>query len=297
MKPAEFGLVRAVTVDDVIAELQRGEGEARVVAGGQSLIPMMNFRLARPATLIDITGIAELRGIRRDDDGSVSIGATTTHAEVERSPLLKEALPLLPFAMRSVAHRAIRNRGTLGGSVAHADPAAEWPALCIAASAEIDVAGPTGRRCIAAADFFKGTFWTDLEEGEILTSVRFPAWGKQPLWHFAEVSRRRGDFAMAGIVAVAAAACGAAQAPAARLVLFGVEDVPRVLGTDLRQLAADGFRPDDCRSAVAAALQEIEPRGDLHASAEYRRGLARALLERGLRALGEQQADGDVDAG
>lgn len=257
---------------------------------------MMNFRLARPATLIDITGIPGLRGIRRSENGWVSIGATTTHAEVERSALLMEALPLLPRAMRSVAHRAIRNRGTLGGSLAHADPAAEWPALCIASSAVIEVVGPAGVRQVAAVDFFKGTFWTDLEEGEIIASVRFPAWQPRAPWWFDEISRRRGDFAIAGIVAVMAQpACSDGALPS-RVVLFGIEDVPKVLGIDLVQLAGNGLRHEDCERAAALALHEISPRGDLHASAEYRNGLARALLERSFQALRERLGDGGGDA-
>jgi carbon-monoxide dehydrogenase medium subunit len=237
---------------------------AKVLAGGQSLIPSLNMRLSAPALLVDITGLAELKGIKLDKD-TVRIGALTTHAEIERSEVVNKHLPLLAEAVTHIAHPAIRNRGTLGGSLALADPAAEYPACVLALDATIIATGPKGERRIKATGFFKSLFETDLKDGELLAAVEFKAQQKDAKSAFLELARRHGDYAIVGLAAFAANGTK-------RLAWFGA--------ADRAVLAPNAARAKDLESAKAALAKDLQPPADLYHSSQTKLHLARVLLER-----------------
>jgi carbon-monoxide dehydrogenase medium subunit len=237
---------------------------AKVLAGGQSLIPSLNMRLSSPELLVDINGLEELKGIRLDKD-TIRIGALTTHAELERSDVVKKHLPLLAAAVPHIAHPAIRNRGTIGGSLALADPAAEYPACALALDATIIATGKKGERKIKAGDFFKGLFETDLKPGELLTAVEFKAQKKDEKSAFLELARRQGDYATIGLAAFATNGTR-------RLAYFGAGD--RAL------LAQNAARAKDLDSAKAALAKDLQPTADLYHSSATKLHLARVLLER-----------------
>jgi carbon-monoxide dehydrogenase medium subunit len=267
MKPAMFSYERARTVDEAIAALAR-DPDAKLLAGGQSLVPMMNMRLARPSRLVDLNGIRDLAGIAPAMDGGLVLGALVRHTELLASSLVCERVPLLAAAAAHIGHRAIRNRGTLGGSVAHADPAAELPAALIALDATVVVASPSGRRRFAAGAFFVGLLATELAHDEIIVAVEIPP--SPPGWGFAELARRTGDFAIAGVAGVLGDGL-------VRLAAFGVDDRP------IRLRAAESAALEgDVRAAAAAAAGECRPADDGHASAEYRRHLVAVLTESAL---------------
>jgi carbon-monoxide dehydrogenase medium subunit len=223
VKSANFAIVKPRTLDDAIAILEAHGDLAVPIAGGQSLLAAMNLRLARPEILVDITGIEAFRGIRLEGDDLV-IGALTTHAEVLRSDLVKQHVPLLSTAAPHIAHVAIRNRGTIGGSLANADPAAEWPTCVLALEATIRVAGIGGEREIAAAAFFKGTYETELTTGELIVGVAFPVRRPTQVVLFDELCRRHGDFALVSLAAVLDV--HDKHIKAARLVYGGCADRP-----------------------------------------------------------------------
>jgi len=287
MKPAPFRYARADSLADAIALLAAAPGENKVLAGGQSLVPMLNMRLVRPAVLVDVNGLRELAGITPTAGGGLRIGALTRHAELAASPAVRERAPLLAEAARHVGHAAIRNQGTLGGSLAHADPAAELPAALLALDARVQVTGPGGAREIAADAFFRGLLATALEADEILTAVEVPA--QPPGWGFVEIARRPGDFALAGVAAVvhngrpltlpSPPRGGEGEV---RLVGFGVGDRPLRLGSAERVLAGGALDGATAARAGAAAGSDCDPPGDVHGSAEYRRHLATVLTERAL---------------
>ena len=262
MKAAQFRYERPARLDEAIA-LMAGEDVA-ALAGGQSLMPMMNFRLAQPEVLVDLNGLDELRGIA-DQGSQIRIGAMTRYAELAQLDGLATRLPLVAAALPHVAHAAIRNRGTLGGSVALADPAAEMPAVLLALSAVIHVAGAEGARDIAADAFFHGLYETALEPGELVTAITLPTAGPEDRYGFREVARRHGDYAMAG-VAIAGA----------RIAFFAVADRP------IRALAAEACLAEDPTALDAAvdALAEIPFAGDLNASEATKRHLAGVMLRR-----------------
>lgn len=281
MKPVRFSYVRPQTLSEVLALLAEHGSNAYVLAGGQSLMPMLNFRLARPALLVDINAIPELSKIIREDD-RICIGATARHNEVLRSSLVSDALPLLTQALPLVAHEAIRNRGTLGGSLALADPAAELPACAVCLGAEIIVASERGERKIAAGNFFEGIYATALQEGEIIVGVEFPVLG--PSWRvaFDEVSRRRGDFAIAGLAMAIEVADGKIRQ--CRIVYSGVEERPRQL--DRVEAALSGsIQGAPSRAMLDLLAAEIEPLGGGEYSEDYRRQVALALFVRVLKRL------------
>jgi len=281
MKPPRFDYATPTTVTEAVALLKQHDTEAKILAGGQSLVPLLNMRLTRPGILIDLGRIPELNYIR-EADGAIVIGAMTTKRSVEDSDLVKSRQPLLHAATVLIGHVAIRNRGTVGGSLAHADPAAEYPAVAVALDAELRAMGPNGPRSIKAADFYVSYLTTALEPTEILTEVRFPVLPSGAGWSCMEVARRHGDFAMAGaMVTVTLARDG--RCSAARIVLFGVGAVP------LRAAAAEqvviGQKPSekvfqDAGQKAADAAEE--PMSDTHASAEYRRYLAQVMTRRAL---------------
>ena len=237
---------------------------AKILAGGQSLIPSLNMRLSSPELLVDINGLEELKGIRLDRD-TLRIGALTTHADIGKSDVVKKHLPLLAAAVPHIAHPAIRNRGTLGGSLALADPAAEYPACALALDATLVVTGKKSERKIQASDFFKGLFETALEPGELLTAVEFKAQKKDDKSAFLELARRQGDYATIGLAAIATNGTK-------RLAYFGAADRPI-----LAQHAAEA---KDLESAKAALAKDLQPPADLYHSSVTKLHLARVLLER-----------------
>ncbi len=279
MKPRAFDYVRATSVGAALAALADHAGDAKVIAGGQSLAPMLNFRLLAPAVLVDINGIAALDYIREDASG-LRIGALTRHHGLMTASAVRDRFPVLAEAMRHVAHLAIRNRGTIGGSLSHADPAAELPMMALLLDATLTLTGPSGVRRVAAADFFKGALTTALAEDELLTEVALPALPPRTGWGFHEFSRRAGDFALAAATATLTVSGG--RAADVRLAMTGIGETP------LRLAAAEaalGGRPVDAASiaeAVALVRAAIHPMDDLHGSADYRRHLVGGLIARAL---------------
>ena len=270
---------------DLLAEYQ---DEASVLAGGQSLIPLMALRLARPAVLIDINGLSEL-SLVAVEDGRVTIGAMTREYVAEDSATVGDTVPLLAAALPLIGHEAIRSRGTIGGSLAHADPAAELPAVARALDAEFVVRGRAGERVVPAADWFEGYLATSRRPDEILAEVRFPAAGPGTGVSFLEVVRRHGDFAIVGLAVSLTLADGVISD--ARLAFSGVSDVPvRAFGAE--DLLA-GERPSAglFDEAARRAAQDIDPPADLHGSSDYRKKVAAALVRRGLRAAADDAGE------
>jgi carbon-monoxide dehydrogenase medium subunit len=288
MKPVDFELHRPETLDEALSLLAEHGAEGKVLAGGQSLVPLLNFRLARPEHLVDLGRIASLTILRRTAD-RLSIGAMVTHERAERSPAVAEAAPLMARAFPHIAHQAIRTRGTVGGSIAHGDPAAELPAVAVALDAVMVAVGPRGRREIAAKDFFVANLVTALADDELLTEVHVrPATGATGA-AFEEVGRRQGDFALVGAGAQVRLADDGTVADA-RICLTGVSPVPH-RATEAESLLV-GHRPDADR--VAAAAQQvrsaINPSSDLHATGDYRRDVAGTLVERAVATAAERAA-------
>ncbi len=270
MKPAPFAYTRARTLKEAVALLGKHKGDARLLAGGQSLIATLNMRLSAPDLLIDINGIKGLDGIARKGKG-IEIGALARHADVERSPLIARYAPLIALAMPHIGHPAIRNRGTFGGSIAFADPAAELPACLVALDGEVEIAGAKGKRRVKADAFFKGLFETALKPREVLTAVRVPAADKNTRVGFAELARRHGDYAMVGLAA-SARATGKGLADV-RLAFFGVGDRP-VRAPKSEAALARG----DIEAAVDAL--DLDPPDDVQASGAVKKHLAGVLLRR-----------------
>jgi carbon-monoxide dehydrogenase medium subunit len=289
MKAASFRYERPASLDDALRLLGEGGPDARAIAGGQSLVPAMNFRLARPSLLVDLGNIAALRGIRLADDGSLVAGAMTRHADFEFSDVVRERIPLLHAAMPGIAHMPIRSRGTIGGSLAHADPAGDWPALCVACGAEIVLKQKGGgERVVPAEKFSRGFFSTALAEGELISEIRIPAWPKGRRWGLQKMSRRRGDFAIAAIVCTVD--LQGAKISAARIVVYGATDAPLLLTEAAAALQGQVPAAKTIEAAAIAAAARAPVRADLHASEEYRRELVQVLTRRALeQALPETQ--------
>ena len=283
MKPAPFSYVRPLTLGDAVALLGAGDLDVKVLAGGQSLVPMLNLRLVRPAVLVDLNGVPGLDAITPSPSGGLAIGALARHAALATSPLVRERAPLLAEAARHVGHAAIRHRGTLGGSLAHADPAAELPSALVALDAEFVLHGPRGPRTVPASAFFRGLMATALAPDEILTEVGVPPQG--PGWGFAEVVRRAGDFALAGVVALLARPSrSAGRCASARVVGFGVGDRPVRFAAAEEILTSSSLDPAvDVARAARAAAEACHPPDDVHASADYRRHLTAVLTEDAVR--------------
>jgi aerobic carbon-monoxide dehydrogenase medium subunit len=270
VKPAPFAYARARTIKDAVALLAKHRGDARLLAGGQSLIASLNMRLSAPDLLIDINGIKGLDGIAKKGK-FVEIGALARHTDVERSALIARHAPLIALAMPHIGHPAIRNRGTFGGSIAFADPAAELPACLVALNGEVEIAGAKGKRRVKADAFFKGLFETALRPREVLTAVRVPVADKNSRAGFAELARRHGDYAMVGLAANARAA-GKGLADV-RLAYFGVGATPVRAKKSEAALAAG-----DIDAAVAAL--DLDPYDDVQATAAVKKHLAAVLLRR-----------------
>jgi carbon-monoxide dehydrogenase medium subunit len=281
MKPPPFEYRDPRTLEEAVEALRDCPGEAKILAGGQSLLPMLNMRLARPDLLVDLGRIASLDFIR-EERGTLAIGAMTSKRAVERSELVERRQPLLRAATLLIAHPQIRNRGTVGGSLAQADPASEYPAVAIALDAELRAVGPEGERAIPARDFFVTYLTTALSPQEVLTEIRLPALPERTGWAVQEVARRHGDYAMVGIAA-RVALDGRGRCAEARLVLFGVGATP-VRASAAEDLLA-GEAPGEALFARAAraVVESLEqPLSDVHASADYRRQLAAVLTRRAL---------------
>jgi carbon-monoxide dehydrogenase medium subunit len=280
MKPPKFDYHAPPTVDEAIALLTRYGGEAKVLAGGQSLVPLLNFRLSRPAALVDLNRIPSLAYIR-EADGYVRLGAMTRQRTIEFSPVVRRRLPLLAEATAFVGHLPIRTRGTIGGSLAHADPAAEYPATLTALGGEVVVRGPRGERTLQAGDLFQSYLATALGADEILTEVRFPAMPDGAGFAFEEFSRRHGDFAIVGIAAMVR---GQGQScTVARLATAGAGPSPVRLRDAEEILEREGLTEAAIEAAARRAATLVDPPSDIHASADYRRNLTRVLTGRALR--------------
>jgi carbon-monoxide dehydrogenase medium subunit len=266
---------RAPASIDEAVDLLAEDPQAKVLAGGQSLLPLLALRLAQPTRLVDVSTIAELSSLEANN-GTVTIGAATTLAALEDSQLVSDRLPLLAAAIRKVAHRPIRNRGTVGGSIAHADPAAELPAVAVALEATVVARGPSGERRIAAGDFFTGAFTTALADDEILTSVELPA--RPGSWCFLEVARRSGDFALA-MVAVGIDVDGD-TCTEATVVLQGVGSKPLRSSAAEQALRNQAVGDEVAGRAAEAATADLRPPADIHGSSDYRKKVAAALVRR-----------------
>ncbi|KMO41371.1 molybdopterin dehydrogenase [Methylobacterium tarhaniae] len=286
MKAPDFAYARPASLDEALALLAAHGEDAVPLAGGQSLVTTLNLRLSAPSVLVDLNAIPGLSGIT-EAEGVVRVGAMARHREVGTSEIVRARLPLLAAAMPHIAHPAIRNRGTIGGSVALADPATEWPACCLALDATIVVRGPQAERRIAARDFFQGLYATALRPGEIVVAVEFPLPASDAVWGFDELARRRGDYALAGLAATARRT-GAGLADM-RLAFFGLADRPV-----LAVAAAAALEAGDLTGAQAALADELDPPVDPGTRPETRLHLARVILGRvaGRMLAGEAQEGG-----
>jgi len=279
MKPAPFDYLRAASVAEAVAALAEFGDGGKVLAGGQSLLPMMNFRLARPDALVDIGGLGELRGVRADGD-FLEIGALTRHVDLERSAIGGPVGTLLRSAGAQIGHLPIRVRGTFGGSLAHADPASEWCLLAVLLDATMTVTGPARTRIIAAADFFTTVFTTALEPDELLTAARLPSLDRTWRVAVAEFARRAGDFAIVAVMVACSVRDGVITD--ARVSLGGVADRPVRSGAAESLLVERPTEDAVFRAAADAAADAVTPSSDIHGSAEYRRELVSVLVRRAL---------------
>ena len=282
MKPAPFSYIAPRGVPEVMELLSRYGEEAKLLAGGQSLMPMLGMRLHRPSVLIDLNRVEELGGIS-EADGWVRVGAMARHSEVEHSSLVGEQVPLLSEAVGLIGHAAIRNRGTIGGSVVHNHPASELPAVAAALEARLHVKGPSGDRTLSPGEFFTSYLSTDLEERELLTEISFPVLGEGWRFRFLEFSRRVGDFALVGVAVAARLTNGRCEE--ARIALTGVGGIPvRARGAE-GALQGNSLTPEVLEAASSAVEGEVEPLSDFHGSSDYRRHLCGVLTRRALASL------------
>jgi aerobic carbon-monoxide dehydrogenase medium subunit len=280
MKLPSFDYACPATIAEAIALLAAHGGEAKPIAGGQSLVPMLAFRLTAPTLLVDLRKLSELRQIKITDAG-VTLGAMVRWRDILNEPRLRPAHPLLVAAVEHIAHYQIRNRGTVGGSLAHADPAAELPGIAVTCDADIVAHGSAGPRVIAAADFFRGALITALRPDEIVTEIRFPAWPRRRRYGFREFARRRGDFALA------AAAVTFDEIDKkfrnVRVGAVGIGDRPMRLAAAERALEGREMIEAAIAGCAAAASAAVDPADDIHASAAYRKTLIGVMVERALR--------------
>ncbi len=283
MKPAPFKYVKASSLAQALSLKAEHGDDARFLAGGQSLIPAMNFRLARPSVLIDINGLSELAGCSGADGGQVRLGALTRYRALERDGDFLKACPLFADALPHIAHPQIRNRGTVGGNLSHADPASELPAVAVAMGARLHLQSASGEREVDACDFFIGLLTTDVQPDEMLVDISLPVQKPRSGACFMEVARRRGDFALAGVAAIVTLDVER-RCSEVRLGLCGVGETPVDASSAAEALIGETFS-DRAVEVVAAAVQRmIEPAGNVHATADYQRHVAGVLTSRALRA-------------
>ena len=282
MKAPAFSYLRPARINDVIALLQQHGDEARLLAGGQTLLATLNMRLSEPALLIDLQAVKELKDITLDGS-TLRIGAMATHSEIEASPLVADHAPLLRMAAPHIAHRAIRNLGTLGGSIAYGDPAAEWPACLLALDGVVLAQGPAGERRIAAKDFFTGLYTTALTPNEIIIACDFPVSSAQQRFAFDELTRRHGDYAVVGLAACTTLSAGVLTNM--RLAWLGVGTQPARTTAVEAILEGQFFSNALLASATQALRHELKPQADLTHSAATKQHLAEVMLKRALIAL------------
>jgi carbon-monoxide dehydrogenase medium subunit len=287
MKPPAFEYVVARTVDEAVEQLNKHGAGAKILAGGQSLTPMMNFRLVHPEVLVDINRIKGLDHIT-PQNGGLRIGALTRHRAIETSDAVRDKVPVLAAAAAEVGHLAIRNRGTFGGSLAHADPAAEFPVIAMALDATITTKSAKGGRTIAAKDFFVSYLQSAVEDGEIVTEVTIPGLAPKTGWGFEELSRRPGDFALAMVCALVTLDGG--KVKDARIAMGGVGATAlRAPGAEA-MLKGQALSEDLVKRAGEKAAQEADPSNDVHATADFRRHLVSVLTRRALQAAEKRAA-------
>ena len=281
MKPAPFDYTAPDSLEEVLSVLAEHGDEAKILAGGQSLVPMMNFRLAQPSLLVDCNRLSDLEFIREADDGGLRIGAVTRVARLERDPRVASSAPLVHETVPWIAHPQIRNRGTVGGSLAHADPASELPVLALALGCRMRLQRRGGERWVAAEDFFTGLLETALEPEEMVTEVAVPPMPAGTGWAFTEIARRRGDYAQVGVAALVRA--DGEVCADARLVYLSVGDTPTAAPRAAASLVGEKLSRASFRAAAeTAATGEISPSSDIHATEAYKRHLARVLTVRAL---------------
>jgi CO/xanthine dehydrogenase FAD-binding subunit len=291
MKPAPFKYIAASSLDEALSLKARYGDEARFLAGGQSLIPAMNFRLARPAVLIDINGLSELSGIDRSDGETVRIGAMTRYRALERDRAFLETCPLFADALPHIAHPQIRSRGTIGGNLSHADPASELPAVATAMQARMKIRSPTQERELDVSEFFAGLLTTSLEPEEMLIEIAFPAQKPRSGSCFMEVARRRGDFAIAGVAAVVALDEDD-RCTDVRLALCGVGETPVDASGAAACLVGQRCTGKAIEAVAAEVQKAIDPPGSVHASADYQRHVAGVLTRRAIATAHERVVHG-----
>jgi len=288
MKPAPFDYAAPESLAAIFDLLETYGDDAKLLAGGQSLIPAMNFRLLQPTILVDLNRVPELDGITQTAAGGLRLGAMTRHRHLEKSSLVAQLCPLLAETMPFIAHPQIRNRGTIGGSLVHADPAAELPVITTALDARILVQSSRGERWLAVKDFFNGLFSVAIEPDEMVMAVELPPWPAKTGWSFMEVARRSGDYALAGVAAVVGLD-DAGICQHARLVYLNLSDTPVDASQAAGLLIGQPISPEAIEAAAnSAADHEIDPTGDIHASIDYKRHLARVLTRRALAQAAER---------
>jgi CO/xanthine dehydrogenase FAD-binding subunit len=291
MKPAPFKYIAATSLTQALGLKAEHGDEAKFLAGGQSLIPTMNFRLARPAILIDINGVEELAGIRPDAGAGARIGALTRYHQLERDTKLTGDFPLLGEALPHIAHPQIRNRGTIGGNLSHADPASELPAIMVALQARFRIQSASDERAVAASDFFVGGLTTDLAAEEMLVEIELPARKPRTGSCFIEIARRRGDFAIVGVAAMVTLDANDACSEV-RLAYCGVGETPVDASAAAGLLVGHAVTEKAAVEVAEAIQQAIEPAGSVHATADYQRHVAGVLTERALQTANQRARDG-----
>jgi len=291
MKPAPFEYYAPTTIEEALSLLAEHGYDAKVLAGGQSLIPMMNFRLVQPSILVDLNNIPELAYINPGEDGGLRLGAMTRHHQVETSPLVEERAPLIHAAMPKIAYPQIRTRGTFGGSISHADPSAELVSLSVALGGRFRLRNQSGERWVPASEFFIGLFTTVLGPDELLVEAAMPPLPARAGWSLMEVARRPHDFALVGVAAVVTLdANGLCEQ--ARLVFISAGDVPMVAHKAAETLKGQAPSQKSIEAAAEiAASEDIDPGSDIHATAEFRRHLANVLARRALEQAFQRAAD------
>ena len=290
MKPAPFEYFAPTSVEEALSHLAKYGYDAKVLAGGQSLVPMMNFRLVQPSVLVDLNNIPDLAYIKPDENGGLRLGAMVRHHQVEIDPLVEKRAPLLHGTMPNIAFPQVRNRGTFGGSVSHADPSAELPSVSMTLDGRFRLRSQNGERWVPASEFFIGLFTTVLEPDELLVEVALPSMPARSGWSFMEVARRPHDFALAGVATVVRLD-EASRCEEARIVFLSAGDGPMLAQRAVESLKGQPPTAESIRTAAEiAASEEIDPSSDIHATAEFRRHLANVLCRRALEQAFERAA-------
>lgn len=293
MKPAPFEYFAPTTVEEALTHLVEGGADAKVLAGGQSLVPMMNFRLVQPSILVDLNNIPDLAYIHPDENGGLRLGAMTRHHQVEVDPTVAARMPLLHEAMPKIGYPQIRARGTFGGSISHADPSAELVSVSVALNGRFRLRTQSAERWVSADEFFIGLFTTVMEPDELLVEITLPSMPARSGWSLMEVARRRHDFALLGVAAVVSIdERGLCQH--ARMVLLSAGDRPMIAHQAAELLKGQAPAPETIRAAAElAASRDIDPGSDIHATAEFRRHLANVLARRALEQAFKRAAENE----